>query len=105
MAKRLHSVAPACVVEWEAVNEEVLSDLLLAAIGEAGFGGIAIWTATLPKSVVDLLDHLGFTALDDYSADTEYRPSFLATCVDKAMVDTQWTLAGRSLTDLEHWDR
>jgi hypothetical protein len=104
VARNLHSIAPASVVDWEAVNQDVLSDLLLAAIGQAGLGGIAIWKAALPKSVVDLLDRLGFTALDTYSADREYRPAFLATCVDKAMVDTQWTLAGQSLTDLKSWD-
>jgi hypothetical protein len=104
VAKGVHSIEPASIVDWEAVNAHVLRDLLLAAIGESGFGGIAMWTATLPKSVVDLLDHLDIMALDDSRAGSEFRPAFLATCGNEAMVDAQWTLAGRSLTDLKNWD-
>ncbi|MEM7221933.1 MAG: GNAT family N-acetyltransferase [Pseudomonadota bacterium] len=99
-----HAIGTANIVEWQAANDDVLRDMLLAAIWEVGYGGIAIWTATLPQTAIDLLHGLGFSPADDDGADGSFRPSILTTCDAKTDAETDWMLADRSITDHRNWD-
>jgi hypothetical protein len=95
------AVGPVHLVDWAASTPEVLTDLLQAAVQD--FGSLEIWSATLPEAMVAALGELGFTPADS-PADTAYRPALLAQCLDAALLDGKWGLAGRDVGDLENWE-
>lgn len=104
VAKGVNSAEPDNIVAWEAISSCVLDDLLQAAINEARFAGIAIWTATLSNSVRDLLHNSGFTAVDDSGTDSEFRPSVLVTSTKQSRSYSSFMIANKSIADIEEWD-
>ena len=100
----LPTAGPTHIVEWAATNHEVLTELLQAAVHHVGFGNIEIWAATLPDAMVDALCEQSFTRVESHLPDTAYRPSILGRCLNAAMLDREWSLADRTLTNLENWE-
>jgi hypothetical protein len=100
----LSAAGPAHIVEWAATDPEVLTELLQAAVRDVGFGSIEIWAATLPDEMASSLCEHGFTKVESHLPDTAYRPSILGRCLNTTLLDREWNLAGRLLTDLDNWD-
>jgi hypothetical protein len=100
----LSATGPTHIVEWAATNRTVLTELLQAAVHDVGFGSMEIWAATLADEVVNALCEHGFTKVESHLPDGAYRPSVLGRCMNAALLDKEWRLAGRLLTDLDNWD-
>jgi hypothetical protein len=100
----LSAAGPTYIVEWAATNREVLTELLQAAVRDVGFGSMEIWAATLSDEMVSALCEHGFAKVESHLPDGAYRPSILARCMNAALLDREWSLAGRLLTDLDNWD-
>lgn len=100
----LPAAGPTHIVEWAATDREVLTELLQAATRDVGFGSMEIWAATLPDEMASSLCEHGFTKVESHLPDTAYRPSILGRCLNTTLLDREWNLAGRLLTDLDNWD-
>jgi hypothetical protein len=100
----LPAAGPAHIVEWAATNREVLIELLQAAVQYTGLGTIELWAATLPDEMVAFLCEQSFTKGESHLPDTAYRPGILGRCMNTAMLDREWSHAGRALTDLDNWE-
>ena len=93
------------LIDWAASSPEVLTDLLQAAVQNAGLGGLEIWSATLSEAMAATLGEQGFTPAEwDSQPETSYRPALLGRCLNGALLDSEWILAGRDVTDLENWE-
>jgi hypothetical protein len=91
------------IVDWEAANLQVQSDLLQAALRLGNFDVLSIRTATLPDAVKMLLKKNGFH-LSEAKSIEQYRPTVLVRPVRDDMLNTEWTVEGRRLLDLSNWD-
>jgi GNAT superfamily N-acetyltransferase len=92
------------IVDWEATNPQVRSDLLEAAVRLQHSHSLRIWTATLPGAVKSLLQKKGFKLLTEAKSISRYRPTVLLRPVRDDMLKTDWLIAGRSLLDMGNWD-
>jgi hypothetical protein len=95
---------PFYLVDWAATTTEVLTDLLQAAVQDVGLGSLEIWSATLPDAMVTTLGERGFMRASSSTPDTSYRPGLLGQCVNSALLDGEWSLGGRDVTDIENWE-
>jgi GNAT superfamily N-acetyltransferase len=100
----LSATGPTHIVEWEATNREVLTELLQAAVHDVGFGSMETWAATLSDEMLKVFCAYGFTKIESHLPEGAYRPSILGRCLNAALLDKEWRLAGRLLTDLDNWD-
>jgi hypothetical protein len=96
------TAGPVQLVDWAATTPEVLTELLQAALQDVGLGSLEIWSATLPEAMVATLGELGFTPAE--SPASVYRPALLGRCLNAALLDRKWSLAGWDIGDLENWD-
>lgn len=92
------------IVDWEATNPQVQSDLLEAALRLGKFDSLSILAATLPDEVKALLERNGFRVLGEAKSRAQYRPTVLVRPVRDDMLNTDWTIEGCSLLDLSNWD-
>ena len=92
------------IVDWEATNAQVRTDLLQAAIRWGEFAELTIWCATLPNEAKALLQMTGFKQLEDKGGMTRYLPTVLVRPVRDEMLKGDWVFAGRRLLDLDNWD-
>lgn len=92
------------LVDWAATTPEVLTDLLYAAVQDVGLDSMEIWSATLPEAMIATLVKLGFTPADNPTPVKGYRPAVLSRCLNAALLDCEWVLAGWDISDLENWD-
>jgi hypothetical protein len=92
------------IVDWEATNQQVQSDLLEAALRLGKFDSLGILTATLPDEVKALLERNGFRVLGEAKSKAQYRPTVLVRPVRDDMLNSDWTIEGCSLLDLSNWD-
>jgi hypothetical protein len=91
------------LVDWAATNPEVLRDLLQAAVQDAGLASLMIWSATLPDTMVAILREQGFAPAKSPLPVPVYRKAVLGRCLNSALLDCEWSLAGRDVTDIENW--
>jgi hypothetical protein len=91
------------IVDWEADNLQVQSDLLEAVLVLGNFDVLSIWTATLPDVVKMLLKKNGFN-MSEVKSIAQYRPTVLVRRVQDDMLETDWTIDNRRLLDLSNWD-
>ena len=103
------TAGPVQLVDWAATTPEVLIYLLQAAAQDVGPGILEIWSATLPAAIVATLGEHGFVQRKRSFRqidlpDTAYRPAVLARCMNTALPDAEWSLAGRHVGDLENWE-
>jgi ribosomal protein S18 acetylase RimI-like enzyme len=89
------------VVEWEATSLEIRLALLDEAIERGAFANLETWGATLPGPLRSELARRGFRAAEP---GTLRRPGhrILVQRLDPTPGD--WTLNGRALLDMSHWD-
>lgn len=99
------------IVDWEATNMKVRSELLQALIQYGKFDRVAVWTATLPAEVKALLHDMGFRPLKKSDSIGHAhsvrapRPTVLLKAIGREMQgETDWVMAGRRLLDLKNWD-
>jgi hypothetical protein len=104
--QRSKAFAPGTVhlVDWAATAPEVLTDLLYAAVRNVGLDSMEIWSATLPETMIATLVELGFTPAESSTPVSAYRPAFLGRCLNAALLDGEWILAGQDIGDPENWD-
>jgi hypothetical protein len=96
-------LAPVAIVDWEATSQQVLGELLHAAIAWGRFSKLTAWTATLPDERRALLRDLEF--LDEKRRGVaRYHPCVLVRPVPEEPIATDWTLGGRALLDPANWD-
>jgi GNAT superfamily N-acetyltransferase len=94
------------IADWEATNTRVRTGLLQAAIQWGDFGGLTIWSATLPGKVKVLLKNRGFNfweEINDPMRDVR-RPTVLVRPVRQEMPQTDWFLGDLHLLELANWD-
>jgi GNAT superfamily N-acetyltransferase len=94
----------ASIVDWEATNPEVRSNLLEVALRLGNFDALSIWTATLPKAVKVLLEKNGFRLLSEPKSKRQYRPTVLVRPVRDDALKADWIIGDRRLLDLANWD-
>jgi hypothetical protein len=92
------------LIDWAATAPEVLTELLQAAVQDVRLGSLELWSATLPEAMVATLYEQRFTPTERPIPDTGFRPSLLVLCLNAAMFNGEWRLAGRSVTDVENWE-
>ena len=99
------------IVDWEARNMEVRTDLLQAVLQWSRFDKLTLWIATLPTEVKTLLQNAGFRALGKTESlgrahsVRARRPMVLLRAVRRDMLkEADWVLAHRRLLDLDNWD-
>jgi hypothetical protein len=98
------TLGPVRVVDWAAATPEVLIDLLQAAVREVGLSSLEIWSATLPETLVAALGEQSFMPAQNRMPHRGYRQSLLARCPNAALLDCEWNLVGRDITNLENWE-
>lgn len=91
------------IADWEARSDDVLTELLRAAIRWGRPAELVSWTQTLGKARVECLQQHGFSAID---AEQTARglPSVLVWPIDNAQHDSELAAGGRSLLNLADWD-
>jgi len=92
------------IVDWEATNMQVRTDLLQTAIHLGNFNVLSIWSATLSDEIKILLQNTGFNPQKEVKSITKFRPTILVRPVRDEMLKTNWVIANRRLLDLESWD-
>jgi hypothetical protein len=91
------------IVDWEASTDQVLLELLEAAIDFADLD-LSVWSATLPKRVLDCLSALGFERQSPpQQFPAAYLPGPLLRTTDDGKVGESWVAGDRSLSDLANW--
>jgi len=92
------------IVDWEATNPQVRSDLLQAALRWGHFSFLTIWSGTLSDEVKTLLQRTGFNLVDEARSVTRYRPTLLIRPVRDEMLNSDWVMANTQLLNMAHWD-
>lgn len=92
------------IVDWEATNMQVRTDLLQTAIHLGNFNVLSIWSATLLDEIKILLQNTGFNPQKEVKSITKFRPTILVRPVRDEMLKTNWVIANRRILDLESWD-
>ncbi len=94
------------VVDWEATNEQVRTDLLKAALTWGEFKEVELWSATLAEQTKTRLDQAGFcfhnrtgSAVRDGRGER-----VMLYSLPPERVQSAWTLGNYHLLDLANWD-
>lgn len=91
------------IVDWEARDKSVRVELLDAAIACGRFAELVTWTATLTPALRGLLQNTGFGPLDCEET-ARGLPCLLLRPIGPDPSSKDWSLPGRRLLDLSHWD-
>jgi GNAT superfamily N-acetyltransferase len=93
------------IVDWEASRIGVKAGLLQTTISAfAGAVPILIWSATLPRQEIKLLQNSRFHLLKPPREALRSPPAILVRPIDQARLAGEWKLANRPLLDLASWD-
>lgn len=92
------------LVDWEAANEQIWSDLVKAAIDLGQFNELRIWSNNLPEEAKTILFDLGFLDLNEQASLKLNPPTILVTPTAEGLDPQEWALGGRSLLDLTQWN-
>jgi hypothetical protein len=93
------------IVDWEASCIAVRAGLLQAAISAfAGAVPIVIWSATLPRQEIEILQNSRFHLLKPPREALRSPPAILVRPIDQAGLAGEWKLANRPLLELASWD-
>jgi GNAT superfamily N-acetyltransferase len=93
------------IIDWEGTSLAAKAEVLHSAIGRGAFPVLAIWTVNLPTDAVRLLEEAGF-AIEraPRSIGSAYRAAEGRTQVLVKSLRDDWSIGGRGLLDLQHWD-
>jgi len=92
------------IIDWEAACFQARADLLRAAVEWAGTEPLSIWSVSLSRDTLGLLNDAGFRPEVHSSARGGFRPALLVRSLAKATPDLDWVLLGRRLLDPASWD-
>jgi hypothetical protein len=91
------------IVDWEAANTAIKSELLQAAIKLLPNRRIDIWSATMSEETIALLVQNHFKSERQEPAVTQQAPGILVRATNDTDEST-WMIAGRKITELANWD-
>jgi hypothetical protein len=91
------------IVDWEATDTNVKTNLLQAAIEYGKFNDLGVWAAHLGEATQSLLTESGFRYFDTADSEVPY-PTVLVRPIEEGIPDREWVLADRSLLELGNWD-
>lgn len=103
-AKLFNNFGVVNLVDWEATTLEVRQDLLRTLLKWGHFNLLTIWSATLPKETLTLLQKEGFMLKDESGDSGEYRPGLLVRALRERNDEEGWTVGRRCLLKIENWD-
>jgi len=93
------------IVDWEATDTQIRSDLLHAAIHLGNFECLTIWTAALPNPTKMLLKKTGFKCLENSENIRQgCIPNLLVRHLYDKIPKENWILANRHLLNMSNWD-
>jgi GNAT superfamily N-acetyltransferase len=92
------------IADWQYRDERAWLDLVRAVQESGSVSGLSIWSATLPASLIEGLEGLGFRA--GVEADTRTNPAMglLVTSTRLGLSPEEWVLNGRAVTQPKDWD-
>lgn len=94
------------IVEWAATGPQVFADLLKCASELDGIKGVNLWSTSICGSFRDVLVALGFKFVNKSGTlrqDLE-KPTMLVRSITANEGPKTWSIANRSLLDMESWD-
>jgi GNAT superfamily N-acetyltransferase len=92
------------IVDWEAVNSHVSSELLRAAVRCCGLFDMEIWSATLDNEKKMFLSDAEFHPVDESKGMAQHQICLLVRPIREDIRDTDWEIAKVSLLDMGNWD-
>jgi GNAT superfamily N-acetyltransferase len=92
------------IVDWEASNLTIQAELLEAAMKLHANRSFVIWSISLPRPVITVLEKAGFRLERQPQSATHHRPSLLIRPVRDEEHNSDWLFAGERLLDIETWD-
>ena len=92
------------VVDWQFSDQRSWLDMLGAVLESGGVSGLSIWSATLPPSLRQGLEELGFRAGPEIDTRAHPARGLLVTATRPGVSPAEWLLGGRPLVQPEHWD-
>jgi hypothetical protein len=92
------------IVDWEATSVAVQAGLLQAAIDLTADRSLGIWSVSLSRQLIALLERSGFKVEPTPQSVTQQRHTLLVRPIRAAELDGDWLFAGRRLLDLHSWD-
>jgi GNAT superfamily N-acetyltransferase len=95
---------PVTIVDWEAQDMDVRSELLKIAIQLGDFEILSTWGISLDAPTLDLLRRSGFVFQEEIQGQEDYQPEVLLKATFGELQDTVWHFGGLDLLDLRNWD-
>jgi hypothetical protein len=92
------------IVDWEASNVAIQAELLQAAMKLSANRRCVIWSISLPRSTITVLEKAGFRLEPEPQSATQPRRSLLVRHVRDEELDRDWLFAGERLLDIKTWD-
>jgi GNAT superfamily N-acetyltransferase len=93
------------IVDWEASCLAIKARLMQATISAfAGTVPVMIWSATLPRPEIELLQNTGFRSLKPPRDPLRSPPAILVRPINQAQLHDEWKLGNQPLLDLASWD-
>jgi GNAT superfamily N-acetyltransferase len=92
------------IVDWEAQDMAVRSELLKTAIQLGDFEILSTWGISLGASAVNLLHQSGFVFQEEIQEQEDYQPEVLLKATFGELQDSVWHFGGLDLLDLRNWD-
>jgi GNAT superfamily N-acetyltransferase len=93
------------IVDWEASHLAIKARLMQAAISAlAGTIPVMIWSATLPRPEIEILQNSGFCSLRPPRDPLRSPPAILVRPINRARLNDEWKLDNRPLLDPASWD-
>lgn len=94
------------IVDFEATNMTVLSDLIATSIDWCEDDNLMTWAATLSRDEKLILQQHGFDAPEkpETSTDGAYFPSVMARPIHPDILETEWKLGNHRLLDITNWN-
>jgi len=96
----------ACIVDWEAANEQVWADLLQTAIQWSNFKELYTWSASLSDKAKTLLREAGFVFRDRTGCACNEVPveNILVRSLGRRIRQSETLFSEKALLDLANWD-
>jgi hypothetical protein len=92
------------IVDWEADNDAIRADLLVAALSLVRGRDLVIWSSCLSESVRALLGRSGFQPDPEPDSAARQRDVLLVRPSGDPQPAETWQFAGQRLLELENWD-
>jgi hypothetical protein len=92
------------IVDWEAMNATICTELLRAAISWCDFPVMEVWSATMDSDKKILLRESGFKPMDLGKGMRDHQFCLLVRPVQKVIKESNWSIANVQLLDMANWD-